>query len=77
LPPKKEDLFYLENLVKSLDLPPFINQDYLFKEIASHKREKQDYGYFLVPITSFCLWYNLFFKDHPDKPKEIKRKAEQ
>lgn len=77
LPPKKEDLSYLENLLRDWELPPFINKAYLFKEIASHKRERQDYSYFLVPIASFCIWYNLFCKDHPDKPEEITRKAEK
>jgi asparagine synthase (glutamine-hydrolysing) len=76
LRPKKEDLLYLERLVKRLELPPFICKDRLFKEITSHKRYKRDYGYFLIPIASFCLWYNLFYKDHPDRPEDIKERVE-
>lgn len=77
LPPKKQDLSYLENLIEGLELPPFINKGYLFKEIATHKREQLDYSYFLVPIASFCIWYNLFYKDHPERPEDIKTRVKQ
>jgi asparagine synthase (glutamine-hydrolysing) len=73
-PTEKEDLRFLEILISNIEAPPFIRKDYLSRQIASHRYAKKNYGYFLVPIASFYLWYNLFFKELPDGPEQIKRK---
>jgi asparagine synthase (glutamine-hydrolysing) len=65
LKPKDEDIDFLVELIKKVEMPPEIDDVYLFKELDKHIKKGVNPGYFLVPIADFCVWYNLFVLEKP------------
>jgi asparagine synthase (glutamine-hydrolysing) len=74
LSPNQEDIEYLKNIVIRLEFPTFIKKQYLLDQLAYYEKNNYDCSNFLVPLTNFCLWYNLFFKNNPDTVDDLKNR---
>lgn len=60
-PLNKEDEKYLLGLIKKLDFPLELNKDLLFEQVEKEILKGEKIDHILIPIASFCVWYNLFF----------------
>ena len=61
LPLREDDIKYLIKLLNKIKIPPQINKKYLFSKLDRYLKEGKDPSYFLIPISTFCVWYNMFF----------------
>jgi len=69
----RRELKYMIDLLKSLEIPPFINREKVLEKIKHYLKNNKDPSRLIIPILEFCIWYNLFINNIP--PSEITRKS--
>ena len=76
-----EEVHYLLGILKSLDIPEYIDMEKVEKTIDKYLSSKRNLMPFLVPLVEFCIWYNLFVRKknllhlHDSRDKNLKSNA--
>jgi len=56
-----EDMRYLRNSLKVMNMPPFVDRDGLVARVDSDIRSRNNPIIYLTKVLQFCSWYNEYF----------------